>query len=169
MGICTPTHTHTSSDRSNHQPFTQDNIANRALMLNMLRKEDELYFSSIGQEHLSAHGGASSIEGGKVLQRAILSDFGFDTSDSSLANYRTVIHHYYRSPTDYDKEIMASVVYLRENKLLYYTTPKPVTGQPYIDVPIYHSNGTKTRLKNIIASAKLQQKQYLICAAFSLS
>lgn len=146
--------------------FVREDVLNRDLMLKMLKAEDALYFAPEGQAHLMYHGGITSLEGIKVIQREILNQFGFDTDDESVKNYRTVIDEYYKSPIEYDSEIMNSVVYLRENRLLYYTLPNPQVGDIISDVPLQTISNTPTSLINILKSII---KPYTILAAFSMS
>lgn len=149
------------------KPFTIDDLYNRKLMLEMLRKEDELFMSKLGQEHLTQHGGLTSLEGNKVLQRDILNRFGYLADDDSLRLYRSVIHVYYKSPQEYDREIMNSVVYLRENRLLYYDTMKPRIGQKYVDVDLLTLDGTETVKLSSLMPPKPKTK--LLVASFSTS
>lgn len=148
--------------------FGPEHLHDRDLILRMLKAEDQLYFSKMGQEHIAEHGGNTSTESGKVLQRAVLLRFGFDPSEESIRTYRSVIHHYYKSATDYDKEIMDSVVYLRENKLLYYTTDKPLIGSTYKDVRVYDLMDNEVRISDLVERAHNKGKN-LIVAAFSTS
>jgi len=145
------------------RPFTQEDLHNRELVLKMLRAEDQLFMSELGQEHLTNHGGLYSLEGNKVLQREILKQHGFTYDDDSLHYYRSVIHEYYNSPTDYDEDVMNSVVYLRENRLLYYTTPKPQPGDSFIDVDLLTLNKNKVKLSSLLT------KPRTLVAAFSVS
>lgn len=146
-------------------PFTQQHLKDRKLMLSLLKQEDDLFLSDLGQNHMTLHGGLYSLENNKALQRKVLLDNGFQTDDTSLKNYRSVIHHYYHSATDYDKEIMNSVVYLRENRLLYYTTPKPQAGDHLIDLDVLDLTGNH----KVTLSSLISQKPYTILAAFSTS
>lgn len=150
--------------------FSQDHVRNRDLILKMLKAEEQLYMSKLGQEHILNHGGLSSLDNVKTLQRQILKEFKFNPSNTSLDNYRTIIQTYYRSPDDYDQEIMSSVVYLRENRLLYYKTSKPEIRQTYIDLPVYdRGSERKLYISDLIKQAKQNGKTRLICAAFSVS
>ncbi len=46
---------------------------------------------------------------------------------------RSINQLYYRSPADCDEDIMAAVVYLRENKVLRFCLPKPTLGDKLPD------------------------------------
>ena len=104
-----------------NKSFIENDILNRELILKILKYEDDLYMSSQGQEILKDVGKNNifSLDGSKTIQRMTLQHFGYSSTSKDLAFYRTIFHHYYNSPTDYDKEILASVFYMRENRLLY--------------------------------------------------
>lgn len=74
-------------------------------------------------------GAGASLEPEYKIHRLVLRHFGFHTTDDDVEVYRTIFAHYYRSPTDYDKQVMQSVTYFRENKQVFYTTPQPSVGQ----------------------------------------
>ena len=143
--------------------FTNDFILDRDLILEMLQYEDKLYMSKEGQEILGHYGmeNTTSLEGGKTIQRKTLDHFGFDTSDESVKNYRTIFQYYYHSPTNYDKEVMNSVVYFRANKCLYYTTPVLNIGDiiPDCSVVKLDEPAEQVMLKSLLGYNKT-----LICA-----
>jgi hypothetical protein len=135
-----------SSDEIIYKSFTNESIKNKQLMLDMLNFEDKYYFSNIGQSIMGDIGKNNifSLDGSKTIQRITLFNFGFSSTDQDLATYRTIFHNYYNSPTDYDSDILSSVYYMRENRLLYYTTPKLSIGDKAVD-----SNLLELKLKNI--------------------
>lgn len=147
-------------------PFRQSDLDNRKLVIKMLRAEDRLFFSDEGQKHLLEHGGLGSLEANKVFQRKILDQFGFSCDADSLKMYRSVIHRYYRNALDYDQEVLNSVVYLRENRLLYYKTVKPKIGDKYTDIELLNTDRCSVKMSEIINRC---QKPYIIFGAFSLS
>jgi len=102
-------------------PFTENDILNHENILKMLKYEDELYMSDIGQDIMRDIGKNNifSLDGGKTIQRMTLQHFGYSSTPNDLAKYRTIFHHYYNGPTTYDKDILQSVFYMRENRLLY--------------------------------------------------
>ena len=110
-------------DRVNPK-FTQNDIENRNLILKMLQDEDNCYLSTEGQNVIKDLGRANvfSLNAAKTIQRQILEKYGFESDDESLATYRTIFQHYYNSSLDYDKDILSSVYYMREN--IYYTSKK---------------------------------------------
>lgn len=143
-------------------------IKNKQLILSMLEYEDKLFLSKEGQQFLSEYGlNTTSLEGSKSIQRKTLNNFGFNSSDTDLANYRKIFHHYYVSPTEYDPQILNSVYYMRENRCLYYKS-KPLEINTIIpNLNIYGLDGkTQYDLHNLI-----REKNYskTILAAFSLS
>jgi len=104
----------------------------------MLKYEDTLYNSLKGQQILKEYG--NILEGSKIIQRMTLNNFGFLSGDENLAIYRKIFHHYYKNSTNYDKDILSSVYYMRENRLLYYTSPVINIGDKITDVNIYDDN-----------------------------
>jgi hypothetical protein len=134
----------------------------------MLKYEDKLFLSDIGQNFLNEYGSnTTSLEGSKSLQRKTLNNFGFESRDLDLENYRSIFHHYYKSFEDYDKEILDSVYYMRENKCLYYKSKPLEKNQIIPNVNIYGFDGkTQYDLHQLIIK-KNYNKTFL--AAFSLS
>ena len=76
-----------------------------------------------------------------TIQRAILASFGFTTEDSSVEAYRSIFRNYYVSPTDYDRDVLQSVTYMRENLCLYYTTPELKISEPAQNCSLYGLDG----------------------------
>lgn len=149
-------------------PFDTFTIENKELILKMLKYEDELFLSDQGQQFLNEYGNnITSLDGSKSLQRLTLNKFGFKSEDSDLKNYRSIFNHYYNSPTDYNKDILNSVYYMRENRCLYYDT-KPIKKNDIIpNVNIYNLDGkTKLDLYSIMRDKNFDKT--LVCA-FSLS
>lgn len=148
-------------------PFTEEEVKNRDLVIRMLRYEDSLGKGGIGREiYTSEHYlPLRSLTPEKTLNRLVLDHFGFSSDDSSVENYRTIFSYYYRSPTDYDEEVLSSVYYMRHNRLMYYTTPAPQVGERYTDVPLYDLEGEETRLSHLLEGGN----RYTFVAAFSTS
>jgi hypothetical protein len=104
--------------------FTNTELDNRALIIKMLQYEDSLILGPVGKEiyednsfeHYSSH------EAMYIIHRITLNYFGFQTKDEDVQNYRKIFSKYYESPTKYDAEVLQSVVYMRENKLVYKTS-----------------------------------------------
>jgi len=152
--------------------FTEQHILDKPFVLKMLQYEDQLYLSDKGQEIVGSVGmhNISSLEGGKTIQRQTLRHFGFDPSSQNLKRYRTIFHHYYISSTDYDKDILQSVYYLRANRCLYYTTPYLKLGDHIPDVPLYDmTNNKETSVYSVLSSNKNPHQTHTILASFSSS
>jgi len=164
--------------------FTEETIKNRQLILEMLKWEDQFYFSPQGQSILSSFGDpTTSLDGMKAIQRLTLTHYNFNSSDQSLASYRRIFYHYYKDHNDYDHDIINSVYYLRENRILYYISPQLNIGDKIPDVTLYTIDGKEMSLysiindvrgindKNIIDIDELEEKNEkdIVLASFSLS
>jgi hypothetical protein len=149
-------------------PFDLKYIQNKQLILSMLEYEDKLFLSKEGQQFLSEYGSnTKSLEGSKSIQRKTLNNFGFESSDTDLANYRKIFHHYYTSSTDYDPQILNSVYYMRENRCLYYKSKPLELGTQIPNLNVFGLDGkTQYDLHNLI---KTKNYSKTILAAFSLS
>lgn len=145
-------------------PFTKEHVTDRKLIIKMLRFEDSIFKGEFGQA-VYKNEYNNKLEPQFVIQRRVLTDHGFDTSDHSLENYRSIFKHYYRSPTDYDKEVINSVVYMRENRCIYYTEPIIDIGDRLPNCDLYELDGTTKT--DIYTLAEGYNK--CIVAAFSTS
>jgi hypothetical protein len=127
--------------------FTHNHLQDRELIMRMLKHEDKLFFSH-GQEMYrnELYDPSYSLTPQLAMQRLTLQQFGFDTSDDSLAIYRQIVQQYWKSANEYDAEVLDCVVYLRENKLLRYKSPQVVIGDIAKDVPLLNLNGSATTL-----------------------
>jgi len=133
----------------------------------MLNFEDKLYFSNEGQQIILDNNNLVSLEGSKIIQRITLNNFGFESKDYDLDIYRKIFSYYYKSSIDYDKEILNSVYYMRENRCLYYTSPKINVGDIIPDITIFDLDGiNKVNLHTIIKSGDYDKS---IIAGFSMS
>jgi len=152
----------------NLKPFTEECILNKELVIKMLKYEDEFAYTDKGQEIyktelLFPHNTLGAIY---AIHRCVLDNFGFDTSDTSVENYRKIFSYYYNSPTDYDNEVLSSVFYMRSNKCVYYTKPKPTINDKLIDVNLLTLNGDNITLYDIL---KQYDYKYAFVGAFSNS
>lgn len=150
-------------------PFTIEHIKNKQLVIKMLNYEEEITKSKEGQSmyHNPLNRPLVSLTIEKAIQRIVLTKFGFDTSDKSLTNYRTIFKNYYESPENYDKDVLNATHYMRENKCVYYKSLPLEIGQKIPDCKLYHMDGkTETTLYNIIDN---KQSNHTLIAAFSLS
>lgn len=148
--------------------FTLKDVENRELVLEMLKYEDSFAKSPTGQtiyktKYLFPN---TTLNALYTIHRHVLNHFGFDTTDESVSNYRTIFSHYYNSPTNYDKEVLSSVFYMKANKLVYYTKPKPKTGDTLINTNLLTLDNKPTTLFDILAQ---QKYSYAFVGAFSTS
>ncbi len=153
-------------------PFTKKHIFDKELVLKMLSYEDAYIFSPEGQDLYSSFGFQrfTSSEPEFSTARRTLSHFGFDTDDESLSNYRHINANWYKGPHpgQHDPDIMAAVVYLRANKCLRYTLPKPCRGE-VIPNPVVFSYDFETmslETKPLVLHSVLDQPRNLV-GAFS--
>lgn len=139
--------------------FTEEHIHNKDLVIQMLCYEEQQVRSDARYQN-PLNRARVSLDNEYAFNRMTLAHFGFDTSDVSVDNYRKIFRTYFRSPTDYDKGVIASSHYMRNN-----TTPVLRPGDQIPDCPLYHLDGTtRTTLHQLVQdSAKT-----MICA-FSLS
>ena len=152
----------------NDIPFTTEHIKSKNLVIEMLKYENDLILGPIGKEIYSnfLFKPRISLTPEYSIHRKVLTYFNFDTSDESVNNYRSIFKYYYHSPTNYDKDVLSSVVYMRENKLVYYTSPSLKLGQIIPDCPLWKIDGTtKTSLYDTLGN----DFNYAFVAAYSLS
>lgn len=130
------------------KPFRPNNLTNKNLIIQMLKFEDEFGKSENGQKFYKTDtlNPRTSLEPIYAIHRCVLSHFGFDTTDQSVDNYRKIFQTYYKSPTDYDREVINSVYYMRANKCVFYNLPKPQIGDNLIDCNLLTLNGKSTTL-----------------------
>jgi hypothetical protein len=77
--------------------FTNEVILNRNLIIDMLKYEDKIILGDLGQkiyndnsyEHYTSH------EAMYAIHRITLSEFGFNTKDEDVKNYRKIFQSYY--------------------------------------------------------------------------
>ena len=150
------------------KPFTKQDVLNKELVIKMLNYEEALTKSDYGQSLYknTLNRPLISLTIEKSLNRATLSQFGFNTDTDSVEMYRTIFKTYYRSATDYDKDVLDSVHYMRENKCVYYKNEPLEIGEKIPDCNLYNLDGkTKTTLYDAIN----KDSDYTLVAAFSLS
>ncbi len=153
----------------NAKPFTIYDVKNKQLVIKMLNYEEHITKSDNGQGLYknTLNMPLTSLNVEKILNRQTLMNFGFDTTDESVEMYRTIFKNYYNSPTDYDKEVLNAVHYMRENKCVYYKSPIINVGDVIPNCEIYELDGkTKTSLHDIINKNK---STYTLIESFSLS
>jgi len=150
-------------------PFTMTHVHNKNLVIQMLKYEEELTRSDYGQSLYknTLNKPLISLTIEKAINRLVLDHFNFETDDTSVENYRTIFKTYYRSALDYDKEVLDSVHYMRENKCVYYKNQPLKIGEKIPNCSLYSLDGnTQTTLYDIIQKSNMD---YTVVAAFSLS
>jgi hypothetical protein len=140
------------TDKKSLNKFEKKDVNNKLLIIEMLKYEEQLTKSEFGQS--------------LYKNRLTLSQFDFDTSDENVEMYRTIFRTYFKSPTDYDKDVINSVHYMRENKCVYYNLPIINIGDVIPDCKLYNYTPIKeSSLYNILNN----KSDYAIFGAFSLS
>ena len=88
-------------------PFLHENVIDRDLVIKMLTFENE-YGRGAGQNIYNIFT-KHDLQPQKTINRHVLNHFGFDSSDESVNMYRTIFKTYYRSASNYDKEVLDCV------------------------------------------------------------
>lgn len=151
------------------RPFTPQDVQNRDLVIKMLKYEESFAKSEKGQSlyknPLNRPFVSLNVE--HSINRVTLDHFNFDTSDESVGNYRTIFKTYFKSPNDYDKEVINSSYYMRNNKCVFYQHPPLKLGEKIPNCELTLLDGkTKTTLYDAIAK---ENGKHTVFAAFSLS
>ena len=147
--------------------FTKEHVANKILVITMLQYEDSIIKGDIGKsiyedtsfEHFS------SLEPMYVIHRIVLNNFNFETDEDDVNNYRKIFAHYYKSPTDYDEEVINSVAYMRENKCVFYTNKDFNIQDTFENIYLHDLNKNKVSLFDKIN----KEDNYTLIGAFSNS
>lgn len=145
-------------------PFTHNDVLNRDLVIEMLTYENS-FGRGEGQEIYKTFTD-HDLEPSHIINRNVLSHFNFSSTDESVQMYRTIFRNYYNSPTDYDKEVLDSVYYMKNNKCVYYTEPKLTINDKLINCGLLTLNNESTSLFSIINSMSFD---HLFLCAFSMS
>lgn len=148
-----------------HIPFTLEHVKDRNLIIMMLKHESEMTRGDWGQERYRDPDGRVSIslDNEYAFNRRTLSDFGFDTDDESVSCYREIFHTYFHGPDNYDKEVINSSHYMRNNRCVFYKKEPLVPGNMLPDCRLYKIDGyTETSLYNAISQGGARQA--LVCA-----
>lgn len=132
--------------------FTDTQLHDRDLVIRMLTWESELMCSPEGQARykLAGSGQFTSLDNEYAFNRMVLRNFGFATDDSSVANYRRIFRTYFRGPDEYDKEVIGSSHYMRNNRCVFYKAPKIRCGYTIPDVPLLTPDSQNTTLYEAI-------------------
>jgi hypothetical protein len=133
--------------------FTKEHIKNRDLIISMLKYEDSIILGKVADKIFKS--GVfelfNNLETTFIFHRLTLNKFNFNSDDNSISNYRQIFKYYFKSPTDYDKEVINSVSYMRENRCIFFTEDKLNKDDIIPDVELFHLNGhTKVKLHEMI-------------------
>ena len=139
------------------QEFTEIELSTRDLVIRMLKWESEYMCSEEGQQRYKTIGSGqfTSLDNEYAFNRRVLREFGFTTNDFSVANYRKIFRTYFRSPSDYDADVINSSHYMRNNRCVFYTTPEIKVGDQIPDVPLLTNGNQPITLYDAIRDYKL--------------
>ena len=131
------------------KPFNTDTLLDRDMIIQMLKYEDSLILGEVGNQIYTnpTYEVSKSLFSEYVIHRLVLDHFGYDTTDESLEFYRKIFKTYYKSPTEYDKEVLQSVAYMRENRCVYFVQPVINVGDVSSDCKLYTIDGEETTIK----------------------
>lgn len=155
-------------ENTNLKDFTYDDIKNKELVINMLKYEESFAKSEEGQNLYKDISNVpyKSLTIEKIFNRKTLLKFSFDSNEKNVEMYRTIFRTYYKSPDDYDKEVLDASYYMRENRCVYYKSKKLQIDDDIIDCELYLLDGKKTtKLFDVID----KNCDYNMICAFSLS
>jgi hypothetical protein len=133
----------------------------------MLKHEDSIILGDIGKTIFedTSYEHYSSLEGMHSIHRIVLHDFNFQNDDEAVQNYKKIFSKYYKSPTDFDEEVLQSVTYMRENKSVYYTTLDYNVGDTFKPIAVYDVSENLINLMDKINP----QDRYTFIGGFSTS
>lgn len=156
------------SNTVNPIPFTIDHVHDKELVIKMLKYEDQYGKSDQVRDFYRTKllQPRSTLNAIYATHRVVLDYFGFDTSDESVANYRKIFLTYYKSPTEYDNDVISSVYYMKNNKCVFYTKPMPRIGDKMTNVNLLNLDGTETTLFDVVHNMKYK---HCFVGAFSNS
>jgi hypothetical protein len=150
------------------RPFTPADVANRSLVITMLRYEDSVMLgpqgAAIFADETLPH--LTDLDTYHIFHRMTLAVHGFTTTDMDVKNYRAIFSHYYAGPSHYDAEVLNSVCYMRENKCVYYTAPSIHLGDGATDVELLTITGESSSL---VKELEALPHKYVFVGAFSHS
>ncbi len=154
-----------------YHPFTDETLKNRELIIKMLQYEDSIILSDKGQQiyKQNTNNLYVSLASFYIIHRMVLNHFNFTTTDQDVLNYRKIFKTYYKSPIDYDKDVINSVTYMRENKCIFYDSKVIEIGEQIPDVVVHKLDGTKTSLQDEIKIKVDEGNEKIFVGAFSNS
>jgi hypothetical protein len=148
-------------------PFSSNQLLDRDLVIRMLCYEEQLATGEWGQSHYKDPSSRASIslDNEYAFNRRTLHDFGFDPSDQSVSNYRSIFRTYYNDPDNYDKEVINSSYYMRNNRCVFYRAEPLKVGTYLPNCRLYELDGTtETNLHDAIRDIPHKWKKAIICA-----
>lgn len=155
-------------DTISQKEFTSNDVANKELVLQMLQFEEAFTKSEKGQDMYQNefNNPLTSLTIEKAINRITLTEFGFSSSDASVDNYRTIFKTYFRTPDDYDKDVINSSHYMRNNKCVFYKNKPLKIGDVIPNCNLTTLDNTSTTLYDAIAK---ENAKITMVGAFSLS
>ena len=126
--------------------FTSRHLVDRDLIIKMLKYEDSIILSPVGIEIRKLY--PDGLDSDIIINKITLNNFDFKRDHKSLQNYRKIFRTYYKSPSEYDKEVMDSVAYMRENKCVFYKLPEPQIGEVLPNCDIYKLNDSFEKISS---------------------
>lgn len=151
---------------SNLPPFI--NLQDKQLVIEILTYEESLTKSDFGKQLYQNKFNRPfvSLDIETSIIKLVLNHFGFNTSEQSVSNYRSIFKTYFRSALDYDKDVINSVHYMRENKCVFYQSKEIKNNDIIPNCNLYLDDGqSETTLYDIIK----EESRYTMICAFSLT
>lgn len=153
------------------KPFVMTNVLNKELVIKMLQEEEKIAKSEIGkimyQNPLNLPFTTFNVE--YALNRMVLLKFGFDTTWVSVKNYRSIFRTYFKSPTNYDVDVINASYYMKNNRCVFYTSPELNIGDLIPNGKLFELNKAKTSIYAVLNNLQDSAYRYTIIAGFSLS
>lgn len=159
------------TSKQQHADFGDRELHDRDMVIRMLTWESDHMCSPEGQARYKAAGSGqfTSLDNEYAFNRMVLREFGFSTSDTSVANYRRIFQTYFRSPTEYDEDVIGASHYMRNNRCVFYTSPVLNIGDIIPNVSLLMLDSTESTLYNAIHSTGPLGWDKLFICAFSNS
>jgi len=150
-------------------PFTSTHVKDKALVIKMLQFEENLaknegqllYGNPLNNPLISL-----TVE--KIFNRITLTEFNFDTDDTSVETFRTIFSTYYNSPNDYDKDVINASYYMRNNKCMFYKEKDLMINDTIPNCELYNLDGKTTTSLYDVINENPNITNTMICG-FSLS
>jgi hypothetical protein len=147
--------------------FTDEHINNKELVKTMLTYEDTIIHGDIGKEIYAddSYEHFSTLEAMYTIHRIVLNFFNFKNTDDDILNYRKIFSRYYKSPNDYDEDVINCVTYMRENKCVFYKGKDYNIGDTFENIVVLTTNKDKVNILDKIN----KDDNYTFVGAFSNS